>query len=152
VKGAMLSVLALSATVLGVSLGGIRGWGDPAVLACLLAALLLWPTFARLQARTTAPLVDLQLFHRAGANAGLRRRVRYGGAPDPPLSCCSRCTCRRPAARAPAPLVCTSYPWPWACSSPLRWPVGSTAPCPPARCPAPVYCWPPVACSPWPQC
>jgi len=81
VKGAMLSVLALSATVLGVSLGGIRGWGDPAVLACLLAALLLWPTFARLQARTTAPLVDLQLFHQAGANAGLRRRVRYGGGP-----------------------------------------------------------------------
>jgi EmrB/QacA subfamily drug resistance transporter len=62
VKGAMLSVLALSATVLGVSLGGIRGWSDPAVLACLLAALVLWPTFARLQARTTAPLVDLQLF------------------------------------------------------------------------------------------
>jgi len=62
VKDAMLSVLALSATVLGVSLRGIRGWGDPAVLACLLAALLLWPTFARLQARTTAPLVDLQLF------------------------------------------------------------------------------------------
>ena len=69
--GAAVSVLALVAGVLALSLGGTLGWTDPAVLLCGLAALVLWPVFALLQARRPAPLVDLALLADRGRACAL---------------------------------------------------------------------------------
>lgn len=62
VAGSVLSVLALTGLVLGLSLLGTRGASDPLVLGCATVALIAGPAFVRLQSRRAAPLVDPALF------------------------------------------------------------------------------------------
>jgi EmrB/QacA subfamily drug resistance transporter len=60
--GTVAFVVGLTGLVLGVSKGGLSGWGDPVVLGGLLAAVVLLPLWVLIELRTRAPMLDLKLF------------------------------------------------------------------------------------------
>jgi EmrB/QacA subfamily drug resistance transporter len=55
-------VLGLTGLVLAVSRGGLTGWGDPLVIGGLVTAAILLPTFVLIEARSHAPMLDLDIF------------------------------------------------------------------------------------------
>ena len=60
--GVALSVVGMVSLVWGVKHGGEYGFGDPAAIAALVAAVVLISIFVRRQMRSDAPLVDVRLF------------------------------------------------------------------------------------------
>jgi EmrB/QacA subfamily drug resistance transporter len=60
--GSVLSVLAISLLVFGVSLGGSLGWSSPVVIGSFVAAGLVIIAFIVLQNRKLHPLIDISLF------------------------------------------------------------------------------------------
>ncbi|CDZ89525.1 MFS transporter [Rhodococcus ruber] len=64
VVGALSSTAGLSIGVYAVIAAPTRGWTDPVVIACLLAAAALLTGFARWELRTGDPMIDLRLFGR----------------------------------------------------------------------------------------
>jgi EmrB/QacA subfamily drug resistance transporter len=60
--GTVTFVLGLTGLVLGVSRGGLSGWGDPIALGGLIAAAVLLPAWVAIERRTTVPMLDLSLF------------------------------------------------------------------------------------------
>jgi EmrB/QacA subfamily drug resistance transporter len=73
VLGTLTFVVGLTGLVLGVSRGGISGWGDPIVVVGLIAAAVLLPLFVAIERRGRAPMLDLSIFQNrlfAAATAG----------------------------------------------------------------------------------
>jgi EmrB/QacA subfamily drug resistance transporter len=62
VLGSMSFVIGLTGLVLGVSRGGLSGWGDAVVIGGLSAAAVLLPLWVLIERRTRAPMLDLHLF------------------------------------------------------------------------------------------
>lgn len=60
--GTVTFVLGLTGLVLGVSRGGLSGWGDPIALGGLIAAAVLLPAWVAIERRTRVPMLDLSLF------------------------------------------------------------------------------------------
>ncbi len=60
--GTALFVTGLTGLVLGISKGGIDGWGDPVVIGGLIAGAVLLPTFVLVEHRGAAPMLDLTIF------------------------------------------------------------------------------------------
>src|SRR5439155_6051304 len=60
--GTITFVCGLTGLVLGISRGGISGWGDPIVIVGLLAAAVLLPLFIVIERRGRAPMLDLSIF------------------------------------------------------------------------------------------
>ena len=60
--GTATFVLGLTGLVLGVSRGGLTGWGDPLVLGGLATSAILLPAFVLIEARSKAPMLDLDIF------------------------------------------------------------------------------------------
>ncbi len=60
--GTAAFVIGLTGLVLGVSRGGLTGWGDPLVLAGLAGAAILLPAFVWIESRSRAPMLDLDIF------------------------------------------------------------------------------------------
>jgi EmrB/QacA subfamily drug resistance transporter len=60
--GTVTFVLGLTGLVLGVSRGGLSGWGDPIALGGLIAAAVLLPVWVVIEHRTRVPMLDLALF------------------------------------------------------------------------------------------
>jgi EmrB/QacA subfamily drug resistance transporter len=60
--GTATFVVGLTGLVLGVSKGGLSGWGDPVVLAGLACAVVLLPAWVAIERRTRAPMLDLSIF------------------------------------------------------------------------------------------
>ena len=55
-------MVGLTGLVLGISRGGLTGWGDPLVLGGLAPAIVLLPAFVLIEARSRAPMLDLDIF------------------------------------------------------------------------------------------
>jgi EmrB/QacA subfamily drug resistance transporter len=55
-------VAGLTGLVLGVSRGGISGWGDPVAVGGLIASALFLPAFVAIERRGRAPMLDLTIF------------------------------------------------------------------------------------------
>lgn len=71
-RGALLAVAGLGAIVEGVTAASLIDWRQPAVFGSLLGGLLILALFLRHEARTSGPMVPLELFRSrafAGANA-----------------------------------------------------------------------------------
>ena len=62
VLGTSAFLVGLTGLVLGVSRGGLSGWNDPIVVAGLAAALVLLPAWVLIEQRSSAPMLDLQIF------------------------------------------------------------------------------------------
>jgi len=62
VLGSTCFVVGLTGLVLGVSRGGLSGWGDAVVIAGLAAAAVLLPLWVLIERRARAPMLDLSLF------------------------------------------------------------------------------------------
>jgi EmrB/QacA subfamily drug resistance transporter len=62
VLGTSTFVLGLTGLVLGVSRGGLSGWGDGIVVGGLAAAAVLLPLWVLIERRSRAPMLDLQIF------------------------------------------------------------------------------------------
>ena len=60
--GTATFVVGLTGLVLGISRGGLSGWGDPVVLTSLVAAAILLPLFVLIEHRARAPMLDLTIF------------------------------------------------------------------------------------------
>src|SRR2546421_547010 len=60
--GTATFVVGLTGLVLGISRGGISGWGDPVVITGLVAAPVLLPLFVVIERARPAPLLDLTIF------------------------------------------------------------------------------------------
>jgi EmrB/QacA subfamily drug resistance transporter len=60
--GFVLSGVGFAALMYGISEGGERGWGTPAIVACLTAGALLLTVLLRQQLRAKQPLLNLRLF------------------------------------------------------------------------------------------
>lgn len=60
--GALVSTLASTALVYGITQSTGQGWASPGVLGALLAAAVLWPLFVAIEARSASPLVRLSIF------------------------------------------------------------------------------------------
>ena len=60
--GTATFVVGLTGLVLGLSRGGLSGWGDPVVIGGLAAAAVLLPTFIAIERRGRAPMLDLTIF------------------------------------------------------------------------------------------
>ena len=60
--GTATFVLGLTGLVLGISRGGLTGWGDPVVIGGLVTSAVLLPAFVLIEARTRAPMLDLGIF------------------------------------------------------------------------------------------
>jgi EmrB/QacA subfamily drug resistance transporter len=60
--GTLTFVLGLTGLVLGVSRGGLSGWGDPVVIVSLAASVVLLPLFVVIEDRVSAPMLDLSIF------------------------------------------------------------------------------------------
>ncbi len=60
--GTVTFVLGLTGLVLGVSRGGLSGWGDPIALSGLIAATVLLPAWVVIEHHTRVPMLDLTLF------------------------------------------------------------------------------------------
>jgi EmrB/QacA subfamily drug resistance transporter len=63
VLGTTSFVLGLTGLVLGVSRGGLSGWGDPVVLVSLACAAIMLPAWIAIERRSRAPMLDLTLFN-----------------------------------------------------------------------------------------
>ncbi len=62
VPGTVTFVVGLTGLVLGVSRGGLSGWGDPVTLVSLALAVVLLPAWVFIERRSRAPMLDLSLF------------------------------------------------------------------------------------------
>jgi len=62
VLGTVTFVIGLTGLVLGVSRGGLNGWGDPVVVGGLAAAVVLLPLWVVIESRVKAPMLDLGIF------------------------------------------------------------------------------------------
>ena len=62
VLGTATFVVGLTGLTLGVSRGGINGWGDPLVIGGLIAAAALLPAWVVIERRVRAPMLDLTIF------------------------------------------------------------------------------------------
>jgi EmrB/QacA subfamily drug resistance transporter len=62
VFGTVTFVAGLTGLVLGISKGGLSGWGDPIVIGGLIAAVVLLPLFVLIERRGRAPMLDLTIF------------------------------------------------------------------------------------------
>lgn len=62
VLGTVTFVIGLTGLVLAVSRGGLSGWNDTIVIAGLLAAAVLLPTWVLIERRSRAPMLDLKIF------------------------------------------------------------------------------------------
>src|SRR3954453_1834871 len=62
IPGGIVFVVGLTGLTLGISRGGLTGWGDPVVIAGLIAGLVLVPLFVLIEHRGRAPMLDLSLF------------------------------------------------------------------------------------------
>jgi EmrB/QacA subfamily drug resistance transporter len=60
--GTATFLVGLTGLVLGVSRGGLSGWGDPIVIAGLAAAVVLLPLWVAIEAHVRAPMLDLSIF------------------------------------------------------------------------------------------
>jgi EmrB/QacA subfamily drug resistance transporter len=60
--GTLTFIVGLTGLVLGISRGGISGWGDPVVIGGLVAAAVLLPLFVAIEHRGRAPMLDLAIF------------------------------------------------------------------------------------------
>jgi EmrB/QacA subfamily drug resistance transporter len=60
--GTVTFVIGLTGLVLGVSRGGLSGWGDPVTLIGLGLAIVLLPAWVLIESRSRAPMLDLSLF------------------------------------------------------------------------------------------
>jgi MFS family permease len=60
--GTTTFVVGLTGLVLGISKGGISGWGSPVVIGGLIAAAILLPAFVAIEHRGRAPMLDLAIF------------------------------------------------------------------------------------------
>jgi len=80
--GTVTFTIGLTGLVLGITKGGISGWGSPTVLCSLLAAAVLLPAFVVIERRHRAPMLDLRifrsrLFSAAAASAFLNGLARF---------------------------------------------------------------------------
>jgi EmrB/QacA subfamily drug resistance transporter len=62
IPGTLTFVVGLTGLVLGVSRGGLSGWGDPVTLVGLGLAAVLLPAWVLIESRSRAPMLDLSLF------------------------------------------------------------------------------------------
>src|SRR5213078_2700680 len=60
--GTLTFLVGLTGLVLGVSHGGLSGWGDPLTLGGLIAGVVLLPAFVLIERRQRAPMLDLEIF------------------------------------------------------------------------------------------
>jgi EmrB/QacA subfamily drug resistance transporter len=60
--GTVTFLLGLTGLVLGISKGGISGWGDPVVIGSLIAAMIMLPAFVVIERHHRAPMLDLTIF------------------------------------------------------------------------------------------
>ena len=69
-RGAALSVAALVTLVYGIIEAPERGWGDPRVLGCLTAAVVLGAAFIAWQRRSPQPMLNLEYFRNPRFSVG----------------------------------------------------------------------------------
>jgi EmrB/QacA subfamily drug resistance transporter len=62
VAGTVTFLIGLTGLVLGISKGGISGWGSPVVIGGLIAGCLLIPAFVVIERHQRAPMLDLTIF------------------------------------------------------------------------------------------
>jgi EmrB/QacA subfamily drug resistance transporter len=62
IPGTVAFIVGLTGLVLGVSKGGLSGWGDPIVLGGLACAAVLLPLWVFIERHTRAPMLDLSIF------------------------------------------------------------------------------------------
>ena len=62
IPGTLTFVVGLTGLVYGISRGGLSGWGDPMVVGGLVVAAVLLPAFVLIEARSRAPMLDLDIF------------------------------------------------------------------------------------------
>lgn len=67
--GTLTFVAGLTGLTLGMSRGGLVGWGDTITVASLVVAAVLLPLFLVVERRTAEPMLDLGLFQDRGFNA-----------------------------------------------------------------------------------
>ncbi|HEY8765506.1 MAG TPA: MFS transporter [Solirubrobacteraceae bacterium] len=60
--GTVTFLIGLTGLVLGISKGGISGWGSPVVVGGLIAAAVLLPAFVVIERHHRAPMLDLSIF------------------------------------------------------------------------------------------
>jgi MFS family permease len=60
--GTLTFVVGLTGLVLGVSKGGLSGWGNPTVIGGLACAAILLPLWVLIERHTRAPMLDLSIF------------------------------------------------------------------------------------------
>ena len=60
--GTLTFLVGLTGLVLGISKGGISGWGSPVVIGGLIAAAVLLPAFVLVERTHPAPMLDLSIF------------------------------------------------------------------------------------------
>jgi EmrB/QacA subfamily drug resistance transporter len=60
--GTVAFVAGLTGLTLGISKGGISGWGDPVVIVGLVGAAILLPLFVAIERHGRAPMLDLTIF------------------------------------------------------------------------------------------
>jgi EmrB/QacA subfamily drug resistance transporter len=60
--GTATCIVGLTGLVLGISRGGISGWGDPVAIGGLAAAAILLPAFVAIEQRGRVPMLDLAIF------------------------------------------------------------------------------------------
>jgi EmrB/QacA subfamily drug resistance transporter len=80
--GTVTFTVGLTGLVLGISKGGISGWGSPVVIGGLIAAAVLLPMFVVIERHHPAPMLDLgifrsRLFSAAAAAAFLNGLARF---------------------------------------------------------------------------
>jgi len=80
--GTITFLIGLTGLVLGISKGGLSGWGSPTVIGGLIAAAVFLPIFVVVESRRRAPMLDLtifknRLFAAASAAAFLNGMTRF---------------------------------------------------------------------------
>jgi EmrB/QacA subfamily drug resistance transporter len=80
--GTVTFTIGLTGLVLGITKGGISGWGSPTVIGSLVAAAVLLPAFVVIERHHRAPMLDLRifrsrLFSAAAASAFLNGLARF---------------------------------------------------------------------------
>jgi MFS family permease len=118
--GTAAFVVGLTGLVLGVSRGGLTGWGDPLVLGGLATAAILLPAFVLIEARAAAPMLDLDIF-RNRMFAAATGAAFINGLSRFALMFVLSSTTRARRATTRSPPASSSRRWRSACSSPRRW-------------------------------
>ncbi|MDJ0930569.1 MFS transporter [Breoghania sp.] len=81
VAGAIISTVGMASFVWGIVRTADHGWSDPSALLALVVAVAMLSLFVRLQARTSDPLLPLDIFNsRVRVGAYLARMCFLGGA------------------------------------------------------------------------